>query len=128
MRILLVGGDPSGESLLKGRLSGEGNVVEGADIGRLRAETLETHDLDVVIIDASSRDESWLEAVRDLRHQDATLPVVFLSLRDSTEDRVRGLDAGADDYVVKPLEYAELDARLRALLRRIARAQERSMG
>ena len=73
---------------------------------------------DVVLLDLGLPRREGLDVLRNLRKRGATLPVMILTARDTVEDRVRGLDAGADDYLLKPFALDELLARLRALLRR----------
>ena len=75
-------------------------------------------DYDLVILDLMLPDKSGLDICRNLREKDIKIPVIMLTARDSTLDKVTGLDSGADDYLVKPFEFEELIARIRALLRR----------
>lgn len=77
---------------------------------------------DAIILDLGLPDRDGLEVVRDLRENSASAPILILTARDGIDDRVNGLDAGADDYVVKPFAMKELAARLRALLRRPGQA------
>jgi DNA-binding response OmpR family regulator len=77
---------------------------------------------DAIILDLGLPDRDGLEVVRDLRDSNSSAPILILTARDSIDDRVSGLDAGADDYVVKPFAMKELAARLRALLRRPGQA------
>ena len=85
----------------------------------LEADTaLETDRFDLLILDIGLPKKSGLEVLRRLRGRDSRLPVLLLTALDGVNDRVRGLDAGADDYLAKPFELAELEARVRALTRR----------
>src|SRR5206468_3136381 len=77
-----------------------------------------TQDVDLVVLDVMLPKRNGLQVLQDLRHQGFAKPVLMLTARDSVEDRVRGLDAGADDYLTKPFAFTELFARLRALTRR----------
>jgi DNA-binding response OmpR family regulator len=77
---------------------------------------------DAIILDLGLPDRDGLDVLRELRESNSSIPILILTARDSIDDRVRGLDAGADDYVVKPFAMRELAARLRALLRRPGQA------
>jgi two-component system copper resistance phosphate regulon response regulator CusR len=77
-----------------------------------------TQQFDVFVLDVMLPGRDGIQVLRDLRRQGVSKPVLLLTSRDSIEDRVKGLDAGADDYLIKPFAFAELHARLRALLRR----------
>jgi two-component system OmpR family response regulator len=79
---------------------------------------LAMENFDAIVLDLGLPDRDGYEVVRHLRQQGKSLPVLILTARDAVEDRVQGLDLGADDYVVKPIAMAELQARLRALIRR----------
>jgi two-component system, OmpR family, copper resistance phosphate regulon response regulator CusR len=82
------------------------------------AEQARIVDYDVVVLDLMLPGQSGFQVLRDIRARKASVPVLILTARDSIEERVAGLDSGADDYMVKPFALAELSARLRALLRR----------
>ena len=102
---------------LVGGLEEEGyEVLAAASIGEGRAAILRQPD--VLVLDLMLPDGSGIELLRQLRSDGFTRPILVLTARDSVDDRVEGLDAGADDYLVKPFSFNELLARLRALLRR----------
>jgi two-component system OmpR family response regulator len=118
VRVLVVEDDPALAEVLGQGLREEGYAVDlsadGED-GLWRATTVE---YDVVVLDVMLPVRSGLEILAAMREQGRTAPVLLLTARDGVEDRVAGLDGGADDYLVKPFEWEELLARLRALLRR----------
>jgi DNA-binding response OmpR family regulator len=123
MHILVVEDDPRLGRLLLRLLGDDRHVVELAQDAREATELLESEvALHAVILDLGLPDRSGLDVLRDLRRVGSDLPVMILTASDSIEDRVRGLDAGADDYMVKPFAYEELEARLRALARRVDRS------
>lgn len=128
MRILVVEDDRKVASFLERGLREEGYAVDVAhdgDDGSLKASV---YDYDLAILDVMLPGKSGFEITRDLRRSEKTVPVLLLTARDSKEDIVRGLDAGADDYLTKPFSFEELLARVRALLRRGgATRQERLM-
>ena len=99
-------------------LGGEGFTVTLAMSGEEALERLRDHNFDLLLLDVMLPKRSGLEVLADLRHAGLRVPVLMITSRDAIEDRVRGLDAGADDYLVKPFAFAELVARVRALLRR----------
>ena len=92
--------------------------VDGCRDGREALDYLDSTDYDVVILDIMMPGIDGLTVLRTLRSRGNTVPVMLLTARDAVADRVGGLDAGADDYLTKPFEFAELTARIRALLRR----------
>jgi len=118
MRLLLV--EDEGKTARQVRAGLEAAAFE-VDVARTGEEGLQlalARTPDGMVVDVMLPGFSGLELVRALRDRGAGLPVIFLSARDTTEDRIRGLDAGGDDYLVKPFAFPELLARLRALLRR----------
>jgi two-component system OmpR family response regulator/two-component system response regulator QseB len=118
MRVLLVEDDGLlGEGLRAG-LAQAGFAVDWAREGSDALHALETAPYAVVVLDLGLPDLSGLAVLRCLRARGDRVPVLILTARDAVDDRVTGLDAGADDYVVKPVDLAELAARLRALVRR----------
>src|ERR1017187_7647230 len=122
MHILVVEDDPRLGRLLRRLLGDDRHVVELVPDAREATELLESEAaLDAVILDLGLPDRSGLDVLRDLRRRGSDLPVMILTARDAIEDRVRGLDAGADDYMVKPFVEGELDERLRALDRKSTR-------
>jgi two-component system response regulator MprA len=123
MRILVVDDEPAVRDSLRRALQLEGYEVELAGDGlealdRLSGNGVDAAGVDAVVLDISMPRLDGLEACRRLRNDGHSLPVLMLTARDEVSDRVAGLDAGADDYVVKPFALEELLARLRALLRR----------
>jgi DNA-binding response OmpR family regulator len=120
LRVLIVEDEPEMADLLARGLRGEGYLVDIADNG-IDAITLSGEGgYDIAVLDVMLPGMSGFEVCRWLRRQSDRLAIILLTARDAVDDRVRGLDAGADDYLTKPFEFAELAARLRALRRRDA--------
>jgi two-component system response regulator MprA len=121
MRILVVDDEPAVRNSLERALSLEGYEVELAADGAAALDRLAAAPPDAVILDVSMPRLDGLEVCRRMRLAGDRTPVLMLTARDAVDDRVAGLDAGADDYLVKPFALRELRARLRALLRRVDR-------
>jgi two-component system OmpR family response regulator/two-component system response regulator QseB len=120
MRILLVEDDMMIGDSVRSALRHEGFAVDWVRDGRAAQSTLATERFDLVLLDLGLPHIDGLDVLRDMRaRQDAT-PVIIVTARDEVSSRVAGLDAGADDYVVKPFELEELTARMRAVIRRHA--------
>ena len=118
MRLLLVEDDPMiGEAVLH-MLRTEGYAVDWVRDGEMADTALRSAAYDLLLLDLGLPKRHGLEVLRALRARQQTLPVLVATARDAVGDRITGLDAGADDYVVKPYDTAELLARIRALLRR----------
>ncbi len=120
MRVLLIEDDRRLHHTLRRSLDEEGYAVDGAFDGVEGQEAAETTDYDAIILDVLLPRKDGFEVCRSLRQHRVNTPVIMLTARDAVADRVRGLDSGADDYLVKPFALHELLARLRALLRRSA--------
>lgn len=118
MRILLVDDEAELTDPLQVVLSREGYSVDVAYNGSAGSQLAITGNYDLLILDWMLPQRSGLEICQELRRSGFTTPVLFLTAKDTIDDRVLGLDAGADDYIVKPFELRELLARVRALLRR----------
>jgi two-component system, OmpR family, manganese sensing response regulator len=118
MKILLVDDEPALTEPLGRLLTKEGYVVDVAADGRKGSELAMAGDYDLLILDWMLPHATGLQICQQLRDCDRHTPVLFLTAKDTLDDRVLGLDAGADDYLVKPFELRELLARVRALLRR----------
>jgi two-component system copper resistance phosphate regulon response regulator CusR len=118
MRILVVEDDLKVAGFIHDGLVQEGYAVDVLHDGSLAGEQAQACDYDAVVLDLMLPGRSGFQVLRDIRARKAALPVVILTAKDSLDDRVAGLDAGADDYMVKPFALAELGARLRAVLRR----------
>jgi DNA-binding response OmpR family regulator len=118
MRILVVEDDKKVASFLEKGLREEGYSVDVAHDGEDGSFKANVYDYDLAVLDVMLPGKTGYEIVRDLRKAQKALPVLLLTARDSKEDVVRGLDAGADDYLTKPFSFDELLARVRALLRR----------
>ena len=118
MKILLVDDETELSDSLSRILLQEGYEVDIADNGATGMELALKNQYDLLILDWMLPHHSGLEICRQVRSHSLTTPVLFLTAKDTVDDRVDGLDAGADDYLVKPFELRELLARVRALLRR----------
>ena len=118
MRILFAEDEPALREVTVKRLKAEGFGVDGCRDGREALDYLDSTDYDVVILDIMIPGIDAETVLRTLRSRGNMAPVMLLTARDAVADRVGGLDAGADDYLTKPFEFAELTARIRALLRR----------
>jgi two-component system OmpR family response regulator/two-component system response regulator QseB len=118
MRILLVEDDPLLGDAVQAGLKQAGHAVDWAQDGIAAETALAAEDYAAVVLDLGLPRKGGLEVLRSLRARKRSLPVLVLTARDTVEDRITGLDAGADDYLVKPFDLGELNARLRALLRR----------
>jgi two-component system response regulator QseB len=118
MRLLLVEDDAMiGESVCKG-LRQDGFAVDWVRDGRAGESALDDHAHALLLLDLGLPKKEGLEVLKTLRQKGNAIPVLILTARDAVADRVAGLDAGADDYLVKPFDLEELGARIRALLRR----------
>jgi two-component system OmpR family response regulator len=118
MRVLVVEDEPRMASLIQQGLMKEGLAADVAPNGEDALWMARAHEYDVIVLDVMLPAMSGFETCRSLRESGVWAPVLMLTARDSVEDRVAGLDTGADDYLVKPFAFAELLARLRALVRR----------
>ncbi|HEY1540604.1 MAG TPA: response regulator transcription factor [Solirubrobacteraceae bacterium] len=119
MKVLVVDDEPSVRSALQRALALERYDVALAQDGQEALDTLAEGVVDAIVLDVSMPRIDGLEVCRRLRAAGDRTPVLMLTARDAIDDRVDGLDAGADDYLVKPFALRELNARLRALLRRV---------
>lgn len=120
MRLLLVEDDELLGDGIRSRLAQDGYTVDWVRDGCAAAAVLRHESFGLVVLDLGLPYRSGLEVLRELRGDGKTVPVLILTARDAVADRVAGLDAGADDYVIKPFDLPELLARLRALRRRPA--------
>jgi two-component system copper resistance phosphate regulon response regulator CusR len=128
IRILVVEDETDLADFVVRGLREEAFAVDHAADGKSGWDAMEAEGWDLIILDWWLPDEDGLDLVRRFRESGRTVPVLFLTARDSVADRVRGLDGGADDYLCKPFAFDELLARIRALLRRRDRVLERSVG
>ncbi|MFD9209728.1 response regulator transcription factor [Streptomyces sioyaensis] len=117
-RILIVDDEPAVREALQRSLVFEGYVTDQAVDGLDAVEKVASGDPELIVLDVLMPRMDGLTAARRLRASGVTVPILMLTARDTVGDRVTGLDAGADDYLVKPFELDELLARIRALLRR----------
>jgi two-component system OmpR family response regulator len=117
-KILIVEDDPTMGALLERGLGDEGYEVVRVENGIDALIAVSNHSFSAAAIDVMLPEMSGYEICRHLRNQGNLLPVLLLTARDSIDDRVHGLDSGADDYLTKPFAFAELSARIRALVRR----------
>jgi two-component system copper resistance phosphate regulon response regulator CusR len=118
MRALIVEDDRKVAAFIQSGLEQEGWAVDVLHDGADAGAQVQVVPYDVVVLDLMLPGRSGFQVLRDIRSRHALVPVLILTARDSVEERVTGLDSGADDYMVKPFALAELSARLRALLRR----------
>ena len=118
MRALVIEDDPTIASFIEKGLRAEGFAVDRAPDGHQGLHLAATEPYDVAIVDVMLPGRDGLSVIEELRRQRIQTPVLILSARRSVDDRVRGLQAGGDDYLVKPFAFPELIARVQALLRR----------
>ncbi len=118
MNILLLEDNPSLNNALKEELSKKGFLVEQAHTIKEATELLSLKEFQLGIFDAMLPDGLSFNLIKNVRASNIALPIILVTAKDSIEDRVEGLDAGADDYLVKPFNFKELSARIRALMRR----------
>src|SRR5438045_5945843 len=118
LRILVVEDEPKVAGALKEGLEAEGYEIVLAQTGEEGFFHASSNAFDLIIMDIMLPGRDGIEILQTLRRQGMKLPVLLLTAKDAIEDRVLGLDAGADDYLVKPFAFPELGARIRALLRR----------
>ena len=122
MRLLLIEDDPVVRLGLKHQLEADGYRVDQAADGEDGLFQAREYPLDLAIVDLGLPKMNGMSVVQALRSEGRTLPILILTARGSWQDKVQGLEAGADDYLVKPFEYPELAARVKALLRRSLKA------
>jgi DNA-binding response OmpR family regulator len=120
MRILLIEDDPLLGDATEAGLSHDGYTVEWMHNGDHGDSALRNESFDGVVLDLGLPGKSGLDILQAMRGRNDTTPALILTARDSIEDRIKGLDSGADDYLIKPFDLDELSARLRALIRRAA--------
>src|SRR5262245_42784663 len=118
MRILVVEDDRKVANFIQSGLSEEGYAVDVLYEGSHAGDQANALDYDAVVLDLMLPGRSGFQVLRDIRARKRELPILILTAKDSVEERVAGLDSGADDYMAKPFALAELSARLRAVLRR----------
>lgn len=118
MRILLVEDDPMIGDAVQAALMDASYACDWVKDGLLAMATVQTQHYDLVLLDLGLPGKDGQRVLSDIRRADNPVPVLIITARDSLDDRLRGLDGGADDYVLKPFAMAELLARMRAVLRR----------
>ena len=118
MRLLLVEDNPRLAGLIRDGLQGQGFAVDWCGTIAGAQAALQVNDYDVMLLDLGLPDGDGLDLLRTVRRGKDTTPILILTARGGLDDRVTGLDAGADDYLIKPFQIPELAARCRALMRR----------
>jgi two-component system, OmpR family, response regulator MprA len=126
MRVLVIDDDDDVRTAVRRALVLDGYEVAVAESGRAGLDHLATASPDAIVLDLGLPDIDGMEVCRRLRNAGDRTPVLMLTARDAIEDRVEGLEAGADDYLVKPYDVRELRARLKVIIRRQAQAPEGS--
>jgi heavy metal response regulator len=118
MRILIIEDEKRIQDFLSRGLESAGYAVDSAGDGASGIDMVHAAEYDLIILDLNLPDTDGLQVLQKIRNRKVSPPVLILSARDQVEDRVKGLELGADDYLVKPFAFVELLARVRALLRR----------
>jgi two-component system OmpR family response regulator len=118
MRVLLVEDDPMIGEAIQDALKDAAYAADWVKNGQTALTTLASQHYDLVLLDLGLPGKGGLEVLRSIRAKDNPVPLLIITARDGLDDRLRGLDGGADDYVLKPFDMAELLARMRAVLRR----------
>ncbi|WEN40868.1 Transcriptional regulatory protein tctD [Thauera sp. GDN1] len=128
MKLLLVEDDPTLAEVIAEFLRGQGDEVTVENDGMRADRLLQEGAFDFVLLDLGLPGLGGYEVVRRVRKRGQRMPVILITARDALDDRIYGLDLGADDYLVKPFELAELSARMRAVLRRGGTSAEAALG
>ena len=118
MQLLLVEDQDRLASLLKRSLIEDGYAVDIASDGQEALDKFGINSYDLVVLDVMLPVKNGVEVCREIRETNTDIPILMLTALDGVDDRIKGLDSGADDYLVKPFSFGELSARVRALLRR----------
>ena len=126
MRILIAEDEKDLNHLLKKRLENQKYTVDACFDGEEALDYLAAADYDAVILDIMMPKKNGLQVLQRIRNRKKNTPVLLLTARDSVEDRVAGLDAGADDYLIKPFAFEELLARIRVMLRKNSSAETKT--
>ena len=124
MKLLLVEDDQNTILYLQKGLGDSGFIVDVAEDGQSALRLTDAREYDLVILDVMLPGRDGWNVCRELRMRGKQMPVLFLTARDTVEDRVKGLELGADDYLVKPFAFSELLARIRTILRRSTKPQQ----
>jgi two-component system, OmpR family, response regulator QseB len=120
MRVLVVEDDRMIAKGLHTALKQDGYAVDGVRDGASAAAALRSEKFDLVLLDLGLPERDGLEVLRELRARGDATPVIIVTARDDVQNRIQGLDAGADDYIIKPFDLDEIAARMRSVLRRAA--------
>lgn len=123
MRVLLAEDEQDLNNIIVKKLSSEGYTVDACFNGKEALDFIEVAEYDVIILDIMMPKMNGLEVIQEMRRKGNATPVIFLTARDSIEDRVKGLDRGANDYLIKPFSFEELMARMRVMTRNVAGVQ-----
>ena len=123
MKVLVVEDHRQLADLTKRALIEDGYVVDVAHDGQVALDMFDINSYDVIVLDLMLPEVDGITVCRTIRKTDLDIPIIMLTARDGLGDKVKGLDSGADDYLVKPFSFDELSARIRALLRRGKKAE-----
>lgn len=118
MRVLLIEDDPMIGEAIQGALKDASYAADWVNNGQTALNALSCQNYDLILLDLGLPGKDGFEVLKSIRGKDNPVPLLIITARDGLDDRIRGLDNGADDYVLKPFEMAELLARMRAVLRR----------
>lgn len=118
MKILLIEDEPSLLSSMQLFLENEGNIVSSASTFQQALEKVNDYDYDCLVVDITLPDGNGLAIIQDLKKRNKSVGIIIVSAKNSLDDRLTGLDLGADDYLTKPFHLAELNARIKSVLRR----------
>lgn len=118
MRLLVAEDEIKVASHIKKGLEEDGYAVDVCYDGQEAYNLAMTYDYDLIILDIMLPAKNGVEVLKELRDHECTRPIIFLTAKNGTHDKIQGLDLGADDYLTKPFEFEELTARIRAILRR----------
>ena len=118
MKILLIEDEPELRKSIKHFLHQEGYIVESANDFIKAIEKIEVYDYDCILVDITLPKGSGLDIIKQLKDKGSKAGIIIISAKNSSTDKIKGLDLGADDYLAKPFDLAELNSRIKALIRR----------